>query len=61
MAHRNEERLTPEQKVQFERQLMLTYGVAIGAFLAEAGENADAFCKEAQDFREGNKTTALWK
>lgn len=61
LAHRNEENLTPEQKVQFERQLMLTYGVAIGAFLAEAGENADAFCKDAQEFREGSKTTTLWK
>lgn len=61
LAHRNETRLSPEQKTQFERQLMLAYGVAIGAFLAEAGQNPDEFCKEAKEFKDGNLTTTLWK
>ncbi len=61
LAHRNETRLSPEQKTQFERQLMLAYGVAIGAFLAEAGQNPDEFCKDAKDFKDGNLTTSLWK
>lgn len=61
LAHRIEARMTPEQKTQFERQLMLSYGVAIGAFLAEAGSNPDDFCKEAKDFRDGNLAATLWK
>ena len=61
LAHRNEARLSPEQKTQFERQLMLVYGVSIGAFLAEAGQNPDEFCKEAKEFKDGNLTTTLWK
>lgn len=61
LAHRNEARMTPEQKTMFERQLMLSYGVAIGGFLAEAGSNPDEFCKEAKEFRDGNLATSLWK
>lgn len=61
LAHRNEAKLSPEQKVQFERQLMLVYGVSIGAFLAEAGQNPDEFCKDAKEFKESNQATMLWK
>jgi hypothetical protein len=61
LAHRNEARLSPEQKTQFERQLMLVYGVSIGAFLAEAGQNPDEFCKDAKEFKDANLATTLWK
>lgn len=61
LAHRNETRLSPEQKVHFERQLMLVYGVSIGAFLAEAGQNPDEFCKDAKEFKDANQATMLWK
>jgi hypothetical protein len=61
LAHRNEAKLSPEQKVQFERQLMLVYGVSIGAFLAEAGQNPDEFCKDAKEFKGANQPTTLWK
>lgn len=61
LAHRNEARLGPEQTTQFERQLMLSYGVAIGAFLAEAGQNPDEFCKDAKEFKDGAGATTLWK
>ncbi len=61
LAHRNEAKLTPEQKVNFERHLMLTYGVTIGAFLAEAGQNPDEFCKDAQEFKQQNQAGTLWK
>ena len=61
LAHRNEAKLSPEQKVQFERQLMLVYGVSIGAFLAEAGQNPDEFCKDAKEFKDANQATMLWK
>lgn len=61
LAHRSEAKLTPEQKTQFERQLMLGYGVAIGAFLAEAGQNPDEFCKDAKEFKDANQATMLWK
>jgi hypothetical protein len=61
LAHRNEARLSPEQKTQFERQLMLVYGVSIGAFLAEAGQNPDEFCKDAKEFKDANLANTLWK
>lgn len=61
LAHRNEARLSLEQKTQFERQLMLVYGVAIGAFLAEAGQNPDEFCKDAKEFKDEKLSTTLWK
>ena len=61
LAHRSEAKLTAEQKTQFERQLMLGYGVAIGAFLAEAGQNPDEFCKDAKEFKDANQATMLWK
>ncbi len=61
LAHRNEAKLSPEQKIQFERQLMLAYGVAIGAFLAEAGQNPDEFCQEAKEFKGSDQAAMLWK
>ena len=61
LAHRNEAKLSAEKKVQFERQLMLAYGVAIGAFLAEAGQNPDEFCKDAKEFKDANVDSTLWK
>ena len=61
LAHKREAKMSPEKKQHFERHLMLSYGIAVGAFLAEAGQNSDSFCKEAQDFKQGSATVNLWK
>ncbi len=61
LAHKAEARMSPEQKTYFERQLMLAYGVAIGAFLAEAGQSPDAFCDEAKAFKAQSQPNMLWK
>jgi hypothetical protein len=61
LAHKAEAKMTAEQKLFFERQLMLSYGVAIGAFLAEAGQGPDQFCDEAKAFKDQNQAVVLWK
>jgi hypothetical protein len=61
LAHKAEARMSPEQKVYFERQLMLAYGVAIGAFLAEAGQSPDTFCDGAKAFKAESQANMLWK